>query len=119
MPRPFSIARLSLLMVAPFVSASAVAQDSSATTGTSKPTPTLPTDSIPAARDLPYAGALKLAVDATDVAHGVFRVSETIPVKPGPIVLLYPQWLPGAHAPQGQIDKVAGLTFHAGDRVLA
>ncbi|WP_026046395.1 M61 family metallopeptidase [Sphingomonas sp. PAMC 26621] len=119
MLRLSSIARLSLLMVAPFVSASAVAQDSSATTGTSKPTQTLPTDSIPPPRDLPYPGSLKIAVDATDVAHGVFRVSETIPVKAGPIVLLYPQWLPGAHAPQGQIDKVAGLTFHAGNRILA
>jgi predicted metalloprotease with PDZ domain len=119
MPRFSAIARLSLLMVGPFSSVSAVAQDSSASTGMSKPTPTLPTDDVPTPRDTPYPGLLKIAVDATDVAHGVFRVSETIPVKAGPMVLLYPQWLPGAHAPQGQIDKVAGLTFQAGDRVLA
>ncbi len=119
MPRLASIARIFLLMVAPSISVSAVAQVSAAPTGTSKPSPSLPTDSIPPPRDVPYPGTLKIAVDATDVAHGIFRVSETIPVTTGPLVLLYPQWLPGAHAPQGQIDKVAGLTFHAGDRVLA
>ena len=60
-----------------------------------------------------------LAVDATDTARGIFRVQQTIPVeKAGPMVLLYPNWLPGNHAPRGQIEKLAGLTLRAGGKTL-
>ncbi len=110
--------RSALILAAPLAFAPASAQESPASTGTSKPTVSTPTDIIPPPVDTPYPGTLKLAVDATDVAHGVFRVREQIPVVAGSLVLLYPQWLPGTHAPQGQIDKLAGLTIHAGDRVL-
>ena len=72
---------------------------------------------IPAARDLPYPGVLKLSVDATDLDRRIFRVKETIPVTgPGPMVLLYPEWLPGSHAPLGQLEKVAGLMITANGR---
>lgn len=74
---------------------------------------------IPASRDIAYPGTLALAVDATDVTRGIFKVTETIPVTgPGPLTLLYPEWLHGNHAPRGPIDKVAGLTISAGGRAL-
>ncbi len=74
---------------------------------------------IPAPQDTAYPGTIKLAVDATDTAHGIFRVHEIIPVtSAGDIVLLYPQWLPGNHSPSGTIDKFAGLVIHAGGAVL-
>jgi predicted metalloprotease with PDZ domain len=43
----------------------------------------------------------------------VFRVTETIPVKPGArrLTLLYPRWLPGHHAPRGTIAEVTDLRF--------
>ena len=69
---------------------------------------------IPAAKDVPYPGVLKLSVDATDLDRRIFRVKETIPVAgPGPMVLLYPEWLPGKHGPRGELEKVAGLTITA------
>ena len=71
---------------------------------------------IVAPRDIPYPGTLLLNVDATDVAHRIFRVHETIPVRGGEaIVLLYPDWLPGYHGPVGSVDKLSGLEIHAGD----
>jgi len=74
----------------------------------------------PAPRDVPYPGAIRLIVDATDTERHIFRVRETIPVRPGqPIVLLYPQWLPGNHAPAGRVDKLAGLTIRAGRERVA
>ena len=97
----------------------ALAQTGGAVTGTSRPQPVAIVDTIPRARDVPYRGTIDLAVDATDVARGVFRVEETIPVAAGPLVLLHPAWLPGDHAPQGQTDKLAGLTITAGGRSLA
>ncbi len=63
-----------------------------------------------------YPGVILLQVDATDVQRRIYRVSETIPVRPGRLVLYYPQWLPGNHAPRGAIEQLAGLQFHAGGR---
>ncbi|MGD9598310.1 MAG: M61 family metallopeptidase [Steroidobacteraceae bacterium] len=75
---------------------------------------------IPAPRDVPYApGTLTLHVDATDLDHRVFRVHETIPVSAGSLVLFYPKWLPGNHAPTGPIALMQGLVITADSRSLA
>jgi predicted metalloprotease with PDZ domain len=71
------------------------------------------------ARDVPYAGVIQVDVDATDLAHRVLQVNETLPVKPGKLTLLYPQWLPGNHAPRGPIDQIAGLQIRANGQALA
>jgi len=87
----------------------------------SKPT-ALPVDNAaPTPKDAPYpGGAIRLEVDATDTVQRIFRVKETIPVaQSGPMTLLMPQWLPGNHAPRGQIEKLAGLSFTAGGKPLA
>ena len=73
---------------------------------------------VPAIGDAPFNGTLKIAVDATDLAHRVFRVNETIPAQPGPLTLLFPQWIPGHHSPTGPIDKFAGLVIKANGKVL-
>jgi predicted metalloprotease with PDZ domain len=76
------------------------------------------TRAIPAPQDVPYPGAIRLAVDATDVTRHVFRVNETIPVASGPLTLLYPKWLPGTHGPNGRIDALAGLVIKSnGERL--
>lgn len=68
--------------------------------------------------DTPYPGTIQLFVDATDNAQGIFRVRETIPVKPGELTLFYPQWIPGDHEPSGEIDKFAGLEITANGKRL-
>jgi predicted metalloprotease with PDZ domain len=69
---------------------------------------------IVAPRDTPYSGTIHLSVDATDTDRHIFAVRETIPVRGGePLVLLYPQWLPGNHSPTGRVDKLGGLTIRA------
>ena len=70
-------------------------------------------------QDTPYPGTIKLDVDASDVAQGIFRVHETIPVQAGKLTLLYPEWIPGDHEPSGPIDKLAGLTISANGKPLA
>lgn len=60
-----------------------------------------------------YPGVIRIAVDASDTRHRIFRVYETIPVQPGSLRLLYPQWIPGYHNPSGPIDKLAGLVVSA------
>ena len=72
-------------------------------------------DAIPAAHDVPYPARVRLAIDATDLDHRIFRVSETIPVtSAGPMVLLYPKWLPGNHSTTGPEELLAGLVITAG-----
>jgi predicted metalloprotease with PDZ domain len=73
---------------------------------------------IVAPRDAPFAGTIRLAVDATDVTRHIFRVTETIPVESGRLTLLYPKWLPGTHSPGGRIDSLAGLMIKAHGRRL-
>jgi predicted metalloprotease with PDZ domain len=90
------------------VASSALAQ----TAGGPQPYPMPPKTEAP--QDTPYPGLLKVQVDATDLDHHIFRVHETIPVaKAGPMTILYPQWLPGNHAPNGPLKNVGGIAFSA------
>jgi predicted metalloprotease with PDZ domain len=73
---------------------------------------------VPAPQDVPFDGTLKISVDATDIGRRIFRVRESVPAKPGPLTLLYPQWLPGNHSPSGPIDKMAGLKVSANGKAL-
>jgi predicted metalloprotease with PDZ domain len=74
---------------------------------------------VPAPLDTPYApGTIRIEVDATNLSQRIFRVRETIPVLPGELTLLYPQWVPGGHSPRNPIDKVAGIVFSANGRKL-
>jgi predicted metalloprotease with PDZ domain len=69
--------------------------------------------------DIGYPDTMTVAVDATDIARRIFRVDQTIAVaKPGRMTLLFPKWLPGTHAPSGQIEKLAGLTIKANGKTL-
>src|SRR5262245_22331696 len=69
---------------------------------------------VVAPRDFPYPGAIRLEVDATDLARRLFKVHETIPVRSGEsITLYYPQWIPGNHSPTGRVDSIAGLLINA------
>jgi len=67
----------------------------------------------------PVAGAIALAVDATEAPRHLFHVRETIPVSPGPLTLVYPKWIPGEHGPSGPLVDVVGMRFSAGGKPLA
>ncbi len=108
---------LKSLLVATAVSAAAL--EAAFAQPAAGPTPLPMPAAIPAPQDVAYPGTIKLSVDATDLARGIFRVHETIPVThAGDVVLLYPQWLPGNHSPSGTLDKFAGLAIHAGGAVV-
>jgi len=68
---------------------------------------------IVAPADTPYPGTISLVVDLTNVNDRVLNVQETIPVKAGEMVLLYPEWLPGTHSPSNAIADLAGLVVTA------
>ena len=64
-------------------------------------------------------GPIKLHVDATDAARRLFHVQMTMAAKPGPMTLLYPQWIPGEHGPTGPVVNVVGLKIRGEGKVLA
>ncbi|WP_250634372.1 M61 family metallopeptidase [Pinirhizobacter soli] len=104
--RKFS--RLSLALAMALAAGGAAAQ----------PEPTR-ADNVPPPQDTPYEGTINLHVDANDTVQGIFRVHESIPVKPGALTLLYPQWIPGDHSPSGPIAMLAGLKLSANGKPLA
>ncbi|GAA3999398.1 peptidase M61 [Sphingomonas humi] len=85
----------------------------------SAPQAILPVNSVPAARDIPYPGTMRLEVDATDTDRAILKVRQVIPVAgPGDLVLLLPRWLPGAHGPDQKPDKLAGLVIRTAEGAI-
>ncbi len=107
-------ALLPLLAVA--LAAPVAAQDAAR----SRPVAQAIAQTIPVAQDVAYPGTMELAIDATDVVRGLYRVTQTIPVALGTrdLVLLLPQWLPGNHAPTGNTALINDLRFTAGGKPL-
>lgn len=66
-----------------------------------------------------YPGVVRLHVDATDLDRRIFRIQQTLPVKPGALTLHYPRFLPGTHGPYGEIERMAGLQIRAQGQTLA
>ena len=90
----------------------------SATAQTPGPEPAPMPPPVVAPRDIPFPGTIHLQADLTNTIDRVMTVHETIPVRPGKMVLLYPQWIPGEHAPEGPIDRFAGLMIRGnGSRI--
>jgi predicted metalloprotease with PDZ domain len=59
-----------------------------------------------------------IAVDATAAPRKIFHASLKIPATPGDLVLYYPKWIPGEHAPDGPVIDLAGLKFSSGGKTL-
>ena len=96
-----------------------IATSAPAIAANSAPQPVPIIDTIPTARDIPFPGTMVLKIDATDLDRAIFGVEQTIPVpQAGPMVLLFPQWLPGNHGPRGQVEKLANLVIKAGGKTL-
>ncbi len=62
--------------------------------------------------------AIQLSLDLSDAPRKFLHAHLRIPVKPGPLTLEYPQWIPGEHSPSGPIDNLAGLVVTANGQTL-
>ncbi|UTY58348.1 M61 family metallopeptidase [Massilia sp. erpn] len=74
---------------------------------------------IPTPIDQAYPGTIVMKVDASDTAQNIFRVRQSIPVTPGKMTLLYPQWVPANHGPSGALNQFAGLKITANGKHVA
>src|ERR1700675_400270 len=64
-------------------------------------------------------GPIPVRVDATDAARRLFHVHMTMPAKPGPMTLMYPEWIPREHGPTGPILNIGGLEIEDGGQTVA
>lgn len=62
---------------------------------------------------------IALSIDLADAPRKILHARLSIPVQPGPLTLVYPQWIPGEHGPTGPIDNLAGIVFTANGQPLA
>lgn len=65
------------------------------------------------------AQPITLMVDATDVSRKIMHARLVIPVEPGKLTLVYPKWIPGTHAPAGDIADLTGLKVTASGAPVA
>jgi len=56
---------------------------------------------------------ITLSVDLRDAPRKIIHATESLPVQPGPLTLVYPKWIPGEHMPSGPIDNQAGFVISA------
>jgi predicted metalloprotease with PDZ domain len=56
---------------------------------------------------------IRVVVDASEAPRHILHTHLGVPVNPGPLTLVYPQWIPGEHGPTGPIASVVGLRMAA------
>jgi hypothetical protein len=58
-------------------------------------------------------------VNATQAPIGLLHAHFVFPILTGPVVISYPKWIPGEHAPTGPINQVVRMVFSVGGKQLA
>jgi predicted metalloprotease with PDZ domain len=61
---------------------------------------------------------ISLTVDATQAPIKLVHSHIVMPVKPGPLTLYYPKWIPGEHGPNGPVASLSGLKFSANGKTI-
>jgi predicted metalloprotease with PDZ domain len=61
---------------------------------------------------------ITLTVDATRTQQKLLKAHLVMPVKPGPLTVYYPKWIPGEHGPDGPIASLTGLKFEADGKII-
>ena len=65
------------------------------------------------------SAAIQITADLRDAPRKLFHAELDIPVQPGPVALISPEWIPGGHGPYGPASNIVGVVFTAGGKTLA
>jgi predicted metalloprotease with PDZ domain len=57
---------------------------------------------------------IQITADLSEAGRKLYHAEIDIPVKPGPVTLITPQWIPGTHRPTPIVDSITGVVFTAG-----
>src|SRR3984957_922515 len=61
---------------------------------------------------------IQITADLSEAPRKLYHADVDIPVKPGPVSLTTPKWIPGNHRPTGPVDEITGVVFTANGKVL-
>ena len=61
---------------------------------------------------------IQITADLSEAARRIYHAEVDIPVKPGPVTLITPEWIPGTHRPTPIIDSITGVVFTANGETL-
>ena len=61
----------------------------------------------------PPQNPARLDVDLREAPQHIFHAKLALPVRSGPLTLVYPKWIPGEHSPTGPIVDLVGLKITA------
>jgi predicted metalloprotease with PDZ domain len=61
---------------------------------------------------------IHITADLTDAPRKLYHAEIDIPVKPGPVALTTPQWIPGNHRPTGPVEDITGVVLTANGKTL-
>jgi len=61
---------------------------------------------------------IRITADLTDAPRKLYHAEVDLPVKPGPVTLTTPRWIPGNHRPTGPVDDITGVVFTANGETL-
>ena len=61
---------------------------------------------------------IQITADLTDGPRKLYHAEIDLPVKPGPVNLTTPKWIPGNHRPTGPVDDITGVVFTANGQTL-
>ena len=64
------------------------------------------------------AADLTVRLDAREVARKHVHTELSLAAKPGPLTLVFPEWIPGEHGPTGPIDTLVGMVIRANGQTL-
>src|SRR6201996_8559818 len=61
---------------------------------------------------------IQITADLSEAPRKLYHAEVDIPVRPGPVSLTTPKWIPGNHRPTGPVDDITGVVFTANGKVL-
>ncbi len=61
---------------------------------------------------------IEITADLTDAPRKLFHAEVDLPVQSGPLTLITPEWIPGAHGPRGPVANIVGVVFTADGKTL-
>lgn len=62
--------------------------------------------------------AIQITADLTDAPRKLYHAEIDLPVTAGPLTLTTPEWIPGAHRPEGPAEEITGVVFTANGQTL-
>lgn len=61
---------------------------------------------------------IQIHADLSDAPRKLYHADVELPVHSGPLDLITPEWIPGAHGPDGPVVSITGIRFEVGGKTI-